>query len=238
VSGQEEPDLRTGLADIDRRLRALQDELASADAPPAPDLPREADPPREVSDRAAEDLALAIIARAEEQAGRIVEAAHDRVVALNTQAVELMHLRDALRRSARELLAEFDTALRRLESSFGDARPPAPALQASDGAPASAPPAAPATGTQVGVVSLTVEPFADVGDLASFTAALQQLPGAEQVTVDSFDGRRAAIALQLGEPVELERELHRVIPLAMEIGLEEEGAISIMLDSSRPSAPS
>jgi hypothetical protein len=228
VSGQEEPNLRTGLADIDRRLRALQDELGAADAPPEPTRePAAPAAPAREPDRTAEDLALAIIARAEAQASRIVESAHARVVALNTQAAELMHLRDALRRSARELIAEYDSALRRLEAGFGEL---------PDTEPAAPPPAVEperAASTQVGVVSVSVEPFADVGDLASFTGALQRLPGSEEVTVDSFDGRRAAIVLQLAEPLVLERELYRVIPFAMEITDEGPGAISIVLDSGR-----
>jgi hypothetical protein len=233
VSGQEEPNLRTGLADIDRRLRALQDELASADAPAEALGPPAPAPPREPAavDRTAEDLALAIIARAEAQAGQIVDAAHDRVVALNTQAAELMHLRDSLRRSARELIAEYDAALRRLDAGFGE--PPAPGPAAPPPAADHTAGAAAATSTQVGVVSVSVEAFADVGDLASFTGALQRLPGAEEVTVDSFDGRRAAIVLRLAEPLVLERELYRVIPFAMEITDEGPGAVSIVLDSAR-----
>jgi len=122
------PSLSAGLADLDRRLRALQEELAAAEAP-APSPPTGPEPgPRPVAsdpaapERLAEELAVAIIARAEAQAQRIVKAAHERVRSMNRQAEELLELREGLRRSARELIDTYEEALARLEASGGEER--------------------------------------------------------------------------------------------------------------------
>lgn len=113
------PSLSAGLADLDRRLRALQEELAAAEAPPPP--PAEPDPA--APERLAEELAVAIIARAEAQAERIVEAAHERVRSMTRQAEELLRLQEGLRRSARELLDTYAEALARLEGGPGGSEP-------------------------------------------------------------------------------------------------------------------
>ncbi len=113
------PSLSAGLADLDRRLRALQEELAAAEAPPPP--PAEPDPA--APERLAEELAMAIIARAEAQAERIVEAAHERVRSMTRQAEELLRLQEGLRRSARELLDTYAEALARLEGGPGGSEP-------------------------------------------------------------------------------------------------------------------
>ena len=113
------PSLSAGLADLDRRLRALQEELAAAEAPPPP--PAEPDPA--APERLAEELAMAIIARAEAQAERIVEAAHERVRSMTRQAEELLRLQEGLRRSARELLDTYAEALARLEGGPDGSEP-------------------------------------------------------------------------------------------------------------------
>jgi len=113
------PSLSAGLADLDRRLRALQEELAAAEAPPPP--PAEPDPA--APERLAEELAMAIIARAEAQAERIVEAAHERVRSMTRQAEELLRLQEGLRRSARELLDTYAEALARLEGAPDGSEP-------------------------------------------------------------------------------------------------------------------
>ncbi len=128
------PSLSAGLADLDRRLRALQDELAAAEAPapsPSPSGSAEPAPPPAASDpaapeRLAEELAVAIIARADAQAERIVEAAHERVRFLSRQAEELLELQESLRRSARELIDAYAEALARLEAS--DEQEPGPPI--------------------------------------------------------------------------------------------------------------
>ena len=113
------PSLSAGLADLDRRLRALQEELAAAEAPPPP--PTEPDPA--APERLAEELAVAIIARADAQAERIVEAAHERVRSLSRQAEELVELQESLRRSARELIDAYAEALARLEGAPDGSEP-------------------------------------------------------------------------------------------------------------------
>jgi hypothetical protein len=239
-----EPDLRTGLADIDRRLRALQEELSGVDAPPRqPPPPRDPEPDRPVRepprhtsapapprDRTAEDLALAIIARAEQQASDIVSAAHDRVVALNRQAQELMELRDGLRRSARELLRDYDAALTRLEGGES-LEAPAAMTREAETPPQPQPPEEPAPRPYSGSVTLAAGAFADVADLATFAEAVGRVPGAREVTVDRFDGRHADLAIQLDSEIALATELQRVVPFAIEVEETDESTVSVALQS-------
>ncbi len=119
------PSLSSELAELDRRLRALQEELAAAERPRASAAAplaarRESRTDLAAPERLAEELAVAIIARAEEHAERIVAAAHERVRAINQQAEELLGLQESLRRSARELLQTHAEALARLEAAGGE----------------------------------------------------------------------------------------------------------------------
>ncbi|MGI8580357.1 MAG: hypothetical protein ACR2K9_07410 [Solirubrobacteraceae bacterium] len=231
--GQDGPALRTGLADIDRKLRALQEELAAADSgdaatlpgppaptppppsPPAPSAPAPS-PPAEASPPA-EDLALAIIGRAEEQASRIVGEAHERVVALSRQAEQLMALRDGLRQSARELLERYASALAQIEQdTAGPAWPPVHARPE------------PPRGV-TGPFTIVAEPFAQVAELAAFAQALERIRGAQGITIHSFDGRRAEIGVTFSVPVALVRELHRVIPFAIEVNEERADSLDLRL---------
>lgn len=230
-AGQDAPGLRTGLADIDRKLRALQEELAAADSgdaaaaglpastpvPPPPPAPAPS-PPAEAS-RTAEDLALAIISRAEEQASRIVDEAHERVVALNRQAEQLMALRDDLRQSARELLDRYTSALAQIEQDT--------AGPAWSSAPARPEPPRGVTGA----FAIVAEPFAQVAELAAFSQALERIRGAQHITIHSFDGRRAEIGVTFSVPVALVRELHRVIPFAIEVTAERPDGLDLRLGS-------
>lgn len=234
-TGQEAPGLRTGLADIDRKLRALQEELAAADSgdasplaappeaadPPAlPPLPAAAPPPAPVAEasRTAEDLALAIIGRAEEQASRIVDEAHERVVALNRQAEQLMALRDGLRRSARELLDRYAAALEQIESDASG-----PSWSSTAAAPE------PPRGV-TGPFTITAEPFQQVADLAAFTQALERIRGAGGITIHGFDGHRADIGVTFSVPVSLVRELRRVSPFRIEVTAERADGLELRLD--------
>jgi hypothetical protein len=242
-AGQDAPELRTGLADIDRKLRALQEELAAADAdlpeledlapaqprplptpPTPPAAARPPPPPAARADRTAEDLALAIIGRAEEQASRIVDEAHERVVALNRQAEQLMALRDGLRQSARELLDRYSAALEQIEKDTAG--------------PTWAP--SPARGEQprgvTGPFTITAEPFAQVADLAAFTQALERIRGAGGITIHGFDGHRADIGVTFSVPVSLVRELHRVIPFDFEVAEQGADALVLRLESAPPRA--
>jgi hypothetical protein len=243
-AGHEAPGLRTGLADIDRKLRALQEELAAADPGDDPDVASAADPivppatapivppavppapppvpppaPVAESSRTAEDLALAIIGRAEEQASRIIDDAHERVVALNRQAEQLMALRDGLRESARELLDRYSAALEQIEGgSAGPSWRPA----AARGEQAR---------SVTGPFTISAEPFAQVADLAAFTQALERIRGAGDITIHGFDGRRADIGVSFSVPVALVRELHRVSPFAVEVTAERADQVELRLDS-------
>lgn len=235
-AGQESTVLRTGLADIDRKLRALQEELAAADsgdpaaaeppaaaAPPATAPAPTPSPPAEAS-RTAEDLALAIIGRAEEQASRIVDEAHDRVVALNRQAEQLMALRDDLRQSARELLDRYSTALTEIEQDTAG-----PAW-------AAAPPRVEPPPGVTGAYTISAEPFAQVAELAAFAQALERIRGAQGITIHSFDGRRAEIGVTFSVPVALVRELHRVIPFAVEVTEERADGLDLRLGAGPASS--
>jgi vacuolar-type H+-ATPase subunit H len=254
-------DVQSSLAEMDRKLRELQRELALVTRPanqaaptqparpgagpdpastPAPATAPEA--PHTVAD--AEAQAQAIVADARAEAARIVEEAAAGVAAIAGQIEEFQRLREELQRSATALIEEYERALRRAPSP--DAAPedeatPAPptsslALQQQPPVP---PPATPpiADGRQFeGQLVINVGPFTDMATLGTFEQALAQLPQTEDVYVRGFEGNRALVDLKLNGPVPLLDELRRVLPFAL--GLVEIGYGRITIDVELgPEAP-
>lgn len=157
----ERRDVQSSLAEMDRKLRELQRELAMVNRrpevpfpapPPASDPglaageptmpPPTAEPvapapppPPSGAMPAAEAEARAIVAGARAEAARIVEEAAASVAAIGQQIDELQRVRDELERSARALVEEYERALRQSPAAMA---PPAPAPQ-----PAPEPPAPP-----------------------------------------------------------------------------------------------
>ena len=116
-------DVQSSLAEMDRKLRELQRELAMVGRrpdepapPPAPEPPPPPPPPAPAPTEATGDAdaqAQAIVAEARAEAARIVDQAAVRVEAIGEQIDELQRLRDDLQRSSRALVDEYERALRR-----------------------------------------------------------------------------------------------------------------------------
>jgi hypothetical protein len=212
------PDDVTGtLSDLERKLVDLERELQSvASGAPAPRP-------------AAAGGVAAPAAPAVEPAVRIDD--------LRGQISDLVRFRDQLEAAARELVAEYDRLVERLQSGEAPAAPapaaPAPAPVSQPVAQPIAPsaPAAdqapPAAGAQLapagldestmfeGAVVVDAGPFNDITTLTTFEQAIGRVPGAEDVYVRSFEGLRALIDVRLSTPVALVQALRDSLPLPM-----------------------
>jgi hypothetical protein len=232
----ERRDVQSSLADMDRKLRELQRELAlvgrSPDEPaphPAADPPQPSAAPPDAPAEAGEQ-AEAIVADARAEAAHIVDQAAARVAAIGEQIDELQRLRDDLQRSARALVDEYERALSRGPSDGGA---PAPTLQEQAGAfaPRAADPAPPppAAGERLfeGQIVVNAGPFTDIATLGDFEQALARLPQAEDVYVRGFEGNRALIDVKLAGPVALLEEMRGGLPLDFDLVDVGQGRITI-----------
>jgi hypothetical protein len=243
-------DVQSSLAEMDRKLRELQRELAmvsrpsdqaapTAPAPANPDPPRAPEAPNTIADAEAE--AQAIVADARAEAARIVEEAAAGVAAIAGQIEEFQRLREELQRSATALIEEYERALRRAppggapEAEAAPVPPTSPlALQQEQPQPPTPPPAPPdASGRQFeGQLVINVGPFTDIATLGTFEQALTQLPQTEDVYVRGFEGNRALVDLKLNGPVPLLDELCRALPF--DLSLVEIGYGRITIDVELP----
>jgi len=235
----ERRDVQSSLADMDRKLRELQRELAmvgrSPEEPAAPPVSHPPQPPPAARVEAAAEAgeqAEAIVADARAEAVHIVDQAAARVAAIGEQIDELQRLRDDLQRSARALVDEYERALRR-GAGDGGAPPTAPTLQEQAGAfpppaasPATPPPAA-AERLFEGQIVVNAGPFTDIATLGDFEQALARLPQAEDVYVRGFEGNRALIDVKLAGPVALLDEMRSGLPFDFELVDVGQGRITI-----------
>jgi hypothetical protein len=235
----ERRDVQSSLADMDRKLRELQRELAlvgrSPDEPapqPAADPPQPSAAPAPEAPAEAGEQAEAIVADARAEAAHIVDQAAARVAAIGEQIDELQRLRDDLQRSARALVDEYERALNRGPAD-GGAPAAAPTLQEQAGAfpPRAADPAPPppAAGERLfeGQIVVNAGPFTDIATLGDFEQALARLPQAEDVYVRGFEGNRALIDVKLAGPVALLEEMRRGLPLDFDLVDVGQGRITI-----------
>jgi hypothetical protein len=242
-------DVQSSLADMDRKLRELQRELAMVgrspqEPAPAPEAAPSAPPSAAPAEAAAEADAQAqeIVAEARAEAAHIVDQAAARVAAIGEQIDELQRLRDDLQRSARALVEEYERALAR---GAADGAPPAtaPTLQEQAGAfPAPAaesapPPAAPppAAGGRLfeGQIVVNAGPFTDIATLGDFEQALARLAQAEDVYVRGFEGNRALIDVKLAGPVALLDEMRDGLPFGFRLVDVGQGRITIDVELRR-----
>jgi hypothetical protein len=236
----ERRDVQSSLADMDRKLRELQRELAmvgrSPEQPAPAPVPEPPQPPATAPAGATVETdaqAQAIVADARAEAARIVDQAGARVAAIGEQIDELQRLRDDLQRSARALVEEYERALRR-GGADGAAAAAAPTLQEQAGAvppPAADPtPPPPAVGERLfeGQIVVNAGPFTDIATLGDFEQALARLPQAEDVYVRGFEGNRALIDMKLAGPVALLDEMRRGLPF--DFGLVDVGQGRITID--------
>jgi hypothetical protein len=217
----ERRDVQASLAEMDRKLRELQRELAMVSRP------TQTPPPPPEPPAAAETAAQAIVAEARAEAARIVDEAAARVAEIGEQIDELQRLREDLQRSARALVDEYERALWPGTAAAAPSSGPAPPEHAAPASGTAVPPPAEARQFE-GRVVVNAGPFTDIATLAAFERALAQLPQAEDVYVHGFEGNRALIDVKLAAPVALLDEMRRALPIGF--GVVEVGHGRITID--------
>ena len=237
--------MQSSLADMDRKLRELQRELAMVGRSPeeaTPEAPQSPPQPATGAPAEADAQAQAIVADARAEAAHIVDQAAARVAAIGDQIDELQRLRDDLQRSVRTLVEEYERALAR---GAPDGAPPvaAPTLQEQAGAfsppaadpepPPAAPPPAADGRVFEGQIVVNAGPFTDIATLGDFEQALARLPQAEDVYVRGFEGNRALIDVKLGGPVALLDEMRDGLPFDFRLVDVGQGRITIDVDLRR-----
>lgn len=202
-------DLLSSLAELDRKLRELQDEVSGAAAAgPAPSPSRM----QTGADDDATVRAQELIAAAEARAGAIVENARERVAGLSAQIEELTRLRDALLRTTRDLLAPsrqgVEAAAQRVEEIEREG-----------------------AGSEMGPgpVALTAGPFADLPALDSFARSLRHIDRLGEVRIGGFEGRWAILEVELPQRLDLVGELTAALPHPPRVVDSGEGALTIAL---------
>jgi hypothetical protein len=180
-------DLEAALAEIDRRLRQIQDELVGAE----PDPPPEGDRPTSKRQGRSGPLA-AVLQRASrsgsgserdaldrsdaerEEDARRVEDARAQLDDLERQLHALADLRDKLLTSIRELVDGYQAAA---QAQPGTSRRPDPEAALAAGAE----------------VTLSVGPFETLEAVRSFQRAVATLPGVRETSLRGYEGEDRAI---------------------------------------------
>jgi hypothetical protein len=206
-------DLEASLAEMDRKLRELQRELAlvspQAEEEPedeapffTPRPPRPAPPPPPPPSPAPASEAAAAL-----------EQATERVAELGRRIDELQRLREELDEATRALREDYDRAVPRAPAPAPAPNPPVEAGPAAEPAPPTQAPEAEFSGD----VMINVGPFADMATLSAFELALSRLPGAAEAYVRSFEGQRALVEVRLEHPMDLVAELGRTLPFRFDV---------------------
>ena len=202
-------DLESSLAEMDRKLRELQRELAlvSGGQPAAPEgVPPGADPSR--APAAPSAAPPPVPAPAPPPEADVLEQATARVAELGRRIDELGRLRDDLDSAARAL---------REEQLQAPTPPPPPSPLAS--------PPLPATGD----VAVNAGPFPDIATLSAFEHALQRISGVDDAVVRSFEGNRAHVDVRLREPIDLASALRATLPFAFDVVAAGRGELTLTL---------
>lgn len=230
-------DVTSTLSDLERKLVDLERELQSvASAPPraaAGGLERPAG-------------GVATAPPGAEPAVRIDD--------LRGQIADLVRFRDQLESAAKDLMAEYDRLVERLQGGgpapAAAAAPPvaqphtAPPPIAAPIAEAHAPAEPPMPGTSPipgpgvdestmfeGAVVVDAGPFSDITTLSAFEQAMTRIPGAQDVYVRSFEGVRALIDVRLADPIPLVQALRESLALPMTLREASDGRVVVDLAS-------
>jgi hypothetical protein len=184
-------DLEAGLAEIDRRLRQIQDELIDAEPPasppPSPDPPSAPERPRRhgrsgplaaVLQRAARTAAPEPAAAEQPEAPpSAVQRAQDARVQLEDlerQLHALADLRDKLLASIRELVDGYQAA-----AHVQPGTSPRPGEGVKD--------------AEAGELTVSAGPFASLDAVRAFERAVSDLPGVRETSVRGYEGSDRAI---------------------------------------------
>ncbi len=183
-------DLEAGLAEIDRRLRQIQDELSEAEPsaapPPSPDRPEperarrhgRSGPLAAVLQRAARTAAPSPPPEArpepEHSAARRAQDARAQLEDLERQLHALADLRDTLLASIRQLVEGYQAAAQ---------------VQPGTSPPASEGP----EDLEAPEITVSAGPFAHLDAVRAFERALADLPGVRETSVRGYEGSDRAI---------------------------------------------
>ena len=225
------------LSELERKLAELERELGAepaAAAPPPAAAPRPVPPPAPAPAPATDPAPPAVADAA---------APEPRVDELREEIADLVRIRNQLESAARELVAEYDRLVGRLQELQ-----PAAATEAVDAppvapAPASAPPAGQPTAagaaedarTFQGALVVDAGPFTDITTLTAFEQALAGVPDAKEVHVRGFEASRALVNIRLVRPVALVAWLRERLPLS--IAVREATVGRLVLDVAAVDAP-
>jgi hypothetical protein len=192
-------ELERKLAELERELGADHGAAAPAPAPAAPAPAPPAVAPRPVPAPSAGREPEAPIAPVASAAPRLAD--------VRGEIADLLRIRDELESATRELVAEYDRLVSRLQGTQETVNEDAAAAPAGPGAPAEDAP------TFQGALVIDAGPFTDITTLTAFEQALAAVPGAKEVHVRGFEASRALINVRLVRPVALVPLLRASLPL-------------------------
>jgi hypothetical protein len=200
-------DVQSTLNELERKLRALQSELAAPEAvqTPAAEPPPPPPPPPPAAG------------------------------AIEAQLEELLRFRDQLTEAATKLVEDYSRLLEQISRAAGEApapaAPPPPTPSAGHVTFPVPPPAAPSPESALhsGNVEIEAGPFADIAELAAFEQAVRRVPNAEDVVVPTFDGGRAVVELRLAAEMPLVFELRRASDRAFDVEHSEPGRLVLAM---------
>ena len=190
---------------LERKLRALEHELAAP--APAP-VPGSAPAPARSATGGTDELAR--------------------------QIDELSRFRDQLQRIGRELEEEYARVLARLGEKTGTdpvLSPPPEPTPPEPTPPEPEPEREKEASVPGSSARLAVDagPFADLDALAAFEQALSGIEGVEAVEVTGFEGRRAHLDVALGAAVSVEAELRAALAVRVVRAVSEPGRLVVDL---------
>jgi hypothetical protein len=153
------------------------------------------------------DAGTVTLARAEQEAARILARVHQRADEVQGQIDELLRVRDHLRVSTQEIVTAYGEVLSELDRRF-DAATPAPESPETVSA---------LHGRFIGDVRVEAGPFRDLGAIRLLEEALAGIEAVASVSLAGFTDHDVQIDLCLVQPCDLVAELERALPFACEI---------------------
>src|SRR3954452_1441130 len=188
---------------LERKLRALEHELAAP--APAP-VPGSAPAPTRSATGGTDELAR--------------------------QIDELSRFRDQLQRIGRELEEEYARVLARLGGKTGTdpvvSPPPEPVAEPEPSPEPEREKEVPVPGSSARL-AVDAGPFADLDALAAFEQVLAGIKGVEAVEVTGFEGRRSHLDVALGAAVAVEAELRAALGVPVVRAVSEPGRLVVDL---------
>jgi len=153
------------------------------------------------------DPATVTLARAEEEAARILARVHQRVGEVQGQIDELLRVRDHLRVATQEIVKSYGEVLLELDRRF----------EAISDQPEAVSAVSSLRSPFVGAVRVVAGPFRDLGAIRMLEEALAGIDAVQSVSLAGFTDDNVQIDLELVQPCDLVAELERTLPFACDI---------------------